>query len=88
VGIANLVFDRLEPAPVEGRGHWPGPPDLCWTNVADRADVVALEKDLRPRFGQQVRSAIVHNGAHAHDATAYLTDPVTGLAISGGLLAS
>jgi transposase-like protein len=87
LGITNLVFDRLEPTPVQGLGRWPGPPDLAWTNIADHGDVVALEKDLRSRFGPSVRTAIVHNGAHAHDATAYLTDPLTGSAIAGGLRA-
>jgi hypothetical protein len=85
LGIRNLVFDRLQPAPVNGRGPWPGSDDLVWTNVVDSGDVVALEKDLRGRFGEKLRNAVVHNGAHAHDATSYLTDRLTGLAIAGGL---
>jgi hypothetical protein len=87
LGVANLIFDRLDPAPADGRGAWPGPDELVWTNVADRGDVVALEKDLRPRFGPQVINAMVHNGVHAHDVTAYLTDKLTGAAIAGGLRA-
>jgi hypothetical protein len=85
LGTRNLVFDRLDPPPVDGLGGWPGPAGLAWTNVADRGDVVALEKDLRGRFGDRVRNAIVHNGAHAHDATSYLTDRLTGAAVAGGL---
>ncbi len=85
LGIRNLIFDRLDPTPRTGRGVWPGPDTLAWTNVVDRGDVVALEKDLRIRFGDRVSNAVVHNGAHAHDATAYLTDPLTGQAIRGGL---
>ena len=85
LGIGNLVFDRLDPAPRDGQGQWPGSEGLVWTNVADGGDVVALEKDLRGRFGDRVRNALVHNGAHAHDATAYLTDKLTGVAIVGGL---
>jgi hypothetical protein len=85
LGIANLVFDRLDPVPVQGQGRWPGPAGLAWTNIADRADVVALEKDLRARFGIRVDNAVVHNGAHAHEAAAYLTDPITGAAIAAGL---
>jgi pimeloyl-ACP methyl ester carboxylesterase len=85
LGIGNLVFDRLDPAPVDGRGEWPGSEGLVWTNVADGGDVVALEKDLRGRFGDRVCNALVHNGAHAHDATSYLTDKLTGVAIAGGL---
>lgn len=87
LGIANLIFDRLDPAPEDGRGAWPGTDGLVWTNVADRGDVVALEKDLRPRFGPRVINAVVHNGVHAHDAVAYLTDKLTGAAVAGGLRA-
>lgn len=85
LGIANLIFDRLDPAPCDGLGIWPGSDKLVWTNVSDRGDVVALEKDLRPRFGLRVINPVVDNGPHAHDATAYLTDKVTGAAIAGGL---
>jgi hypothetical protein len=85
LGIRNLVFDRLDPAPVGGRGQWPGSAGLVWTNVTDGGDVVALDKDFRGRFGDRVCTALVHNGAHAHDATSYLTDKLTGVAIAGGL---
>ncbi|WP_406631969.1 hypothetical protein [Amycolatopsis sp. WGS_07] len=87
LGIGNLIFDRLDPAPGDGIGVWPGADSLVWTNVADRGDVVALEKDLRPRFGSRVNNVLVHNGAHAHSATAYLTATQTGSAIAGGLRA-
>lgn len=83
--IPNLIFDRLEPAPRSGLGTWPGGDDLVWTNVADRGDVVALEKDLGLRFGQRVRNLLVHNGSHAHDCLPYLTDRSTGAAVAGGL---
>ncbi|MFF1611984.1 hypothetical protein ACFVYA_29720 [Amycolatopsis sp. NPDC058278] len=88
LGIPNLIFDRLDPTPHDGLGTWSGPDHLKWTNIADRGDVVALEKDLRPRFGPQVINAVVHNGAHAHTVTAYLTDKLTSAAIAGGLGAS
>ena len=94
LGIANLVLHRLDPAPSPWpgggrggvlRGVWPGGGELVWTNIADEGDVVALVKDLRPAFGEAVRSVRVHNGAHAHDATAYLTDALCGQAITAGL---
>jgi hypothetical protein len=85
LGIRNMIFDRLDPAPLGGSGQWPGSPQLVWTNVADGGDVVALEKDLRGRFGARVRNVLVHNGAHVHDATSYLTDRLTGVAVAGGL---
>jgi hypothetical protein len=89
LGIRHLVFDRLRPAPNGSgrfaRGVWPGGGELQWTNLADAGDVVAVVKDLRPVFGDRVRSALVHNGAHAHDATSYLTDALCGAAIAAGL---
>lgn len=82
LGIPNLVFDRLDPAP----GRWPGPAEtLTWTNLAATGDAVALVKDLRPLFGARLRSAIVHTGSHAHDAASYLTDPLCGHAVAMGL---
>ncbi|MEV5896700.1 hypothetical protein [Nonomuraea fuscirosea] len=80
----RMIFDRLDPAP-DGAGCWPGGQDLVWTNVVDHGDVVALVKDLRPLFGDRLAGQVVHNGAHAHDATSYLTDQRTGAAIRGGL---
>lgn len=91
LGIPNLIFHRLQPEPEPARcggqeqGVWPGGPDLVWTNIADRGDVVALVKDLRPAFGQAVQSALVHNGSHAHDATAYLTSELCGQALVAAL---
>ncbi|TLQ48489.1 hypothetical protein FEF34_27085 [Streptomyces marianii] len=89
LGVPHLIFDRLLPNPVrlDGslRGVWPGDEHLEWTNIADEGDVVALVKDLRPRFGDGVRSVRVDNGAHAHDASAYLTDTLCGRAIAQGL---
>ncbi|MCF1650416.1 hypothetical protein [Streptomyces indiaensis] len=89
LGIPNLMFHRLEPPPLvlggAARGVWPGGDHLVWTNIADDGDVVALVKDLRPTFGDAVRSVRVHNGSHAHDAKAYLTDALCGQAIAEGL---
>ncbi|WP_369032782.1 SAV_2336 N-terminal domain-related protein [Streptomyces adonidis] len=89
LGIENLILQRLQPAPlnVDGqlRGRWPGGKSLQWTNLADDGDVIALVSDLRPAFGNRVRCAVVHNGAQAHDAVAYLTDSLCGEAIADGL---
>ncbi|MEU2036874.1 hypothetical protein [Nocardia amamiensis] len=85
LGIPNLVFDRLDPAPVGGIGRWPGSDELVWTNIADRGDVVALVKDLRDRFGPGVRNALVRNESRAHDAVPYLTSELTGQVIAEGL---
>ncbi|MEU6632120.1 hypothetical protein ABZ905_28150 [Streptomyces parvus] len=64
-------------------GAWPGGA-RSWTNIADAGDVVALVKDLSPLFGPRVRSHIVHNGSHAHDAARYLSAKETGRAIVDG----
>ncbi|MGW2650159.1 hypothetical protein ACWC2T_35975 [Streptomyces sp. NPDC001393] len=85
LGIRNLIFDRLEPAPTRGLGSWPGEQSMAWTNIADARDVVALVKDLRPRFGSAVGCHLVPNGSHAHDATHYLTKGITGAALAAGL---
>ncbi|MER7752276.1 hypothetical protein [Kitasatospora sp. NPDC097643] len=85
LGIPNLVFDRLLPEPADGRGAWPGGTALTWTNVADARDVVALVKDLRPRFGDGVVCHLVPNGSHAHDATHYLGKAETGAALAAAL---
>lgn len=89
LGIPHLILDRLQPAPLtlggQPRGVWPGGEKLAWTNIADDGDVVALVKDLRPAFGSEMRCARVHNGSHAHDAAAYLTNRLCGQAIKDGL---
>lgn len=84
LGIPNLIFDRLRPAPCDGWGAWPEGLE-AWTNVSDRGDVVALEKSLAGRFRGNVMDVLVDNGAKAHDVRPYLTAVETGAAIRGGL---
>ena len=88
LGIRNLIFDRLRPPPEQSgsglAGKWPGAV-RAWVNVADKGDVVALVKDLRPLFGPQVECFQVSNGATAHAAAPYLTARETGTAITAGL---
>jgi pimeloyl-ACP methyl ester carboxylesterase len=91
LGIANLIFDRLQPTPRPPgaedpgpRGHWPGN-GREWNNIADEADVVAVVKDLRPLFGVRVRGWVVNNGARAHAVKPYLTAVETGRAVLMGL---
>lgn len=84
LGIPNLIFHRLRPAPVDQVGAWPG----CikrWTNIADTGDVVALKKRLATVFGDRVEDHLVNNGATAHDILPYLTAGETGRAIAAGL---
>lgn len=82
LGIRNVVFDALTPKPLKGRGIWPRV--KRWVNVADKGDIVALEKSLAPQFGPVV-DKLVYNGWHAHDATRYLNSIEVGEAIAAAL---
>jgi hypothetical protein len=84
LGIPNLIFDRLQPSPVNGIGQWPGRIQH-WTNISDDGDVVALQKSLGPLFPGAVTDIRIHNGATAHNISPYLSAAETGLAIAYGL---
>ncbi|MEU9192357.1 antibiotic ABC transporter ATP-binding protein [Streptomyces hundungensis] len=84
LGLRGLVFDRLLPTPLSGNGSWPLGV-RAWTNVADAGDIVALVKDLAPRFGSGVDDREIDNGVEMHSMDRYLTAPVTGRAIAEGL---
>ena len=84
LGISNLIFEILRPAPENGIGVWPKGISH-WSNIADEGDIVALVKELRTKFGERVQDYLVHNGAHAHDVQPYLTAKETGHAIARGL---
>lgn len=80
LGMRGLIFDRLTPPPQQGTAAWPTPLK-SWTNIADRGDVVAVQKDLSPLFGSRVNDVLVHNGTTAHDVRPYLTAKETGAAM-------
>jgi hypothetical protein len=84
LGIPNLIFDRLQPSPVDAKGKWP-PGLKRWVNISDDGDVVALTKKLGPLFGAELVDVRIHNGATAHDVRPYLTARETGEAILHGL---
>lgn len=84
LGIRNLVFDKLQPSPMQGLGPWPGAAKR-WYNIADGGDVVALEKNLATLFGDKVQDRLIHNGAKAHAVVRYLSARETGEAIVSGL---
>lgn len=84
LGVRSLIFDRLDPAPVDGRGAWPAGVRR-WTNIADPGDVVALAGGLVDRFGDRVVDVPITNGARMHDLLRYLTAPSVGAAITRGL---
>ena len=83
LGIPNLIFDRLVPAPIDGCGRHPEVRQ--WVNVADSGDIVALVKELEPLFEGRVQDRLIYNGASAHHAARYLTARETGAAIASAL---
>jgi hypothetical protein len=85
LGIPNLIFEQLRPAPSALHiGHWPGNVEH-WTNIADRGDIVANPKELRPLFGDPLKDLRVNNGSDAHHGERYLTAIETATAIAQGL---
>jgi len=84
LGIPNLIFDALEPKPLNGEGRWP-PGISKWTNVSDDGDIVALEKKLATRFGAKLIDYRVRNGARIHAIDPYLTAKETGEAVLHGI---
>jgi hypothetical protein len=89
LGIRNLIFDKLTPRPNSmGIGAWPGKVKY-WTNIADKGDIVALEKKIASLFevsvNGSVKDILVHNGSGAHDGDRYLTTIEVGGAIRVGL---
>jgi len=84
LGIQNIIFQKLRPSPSAlGLGQWPAVKH--WTNIADKGDIVALEKKLAPWFGDGVKDNLVNNGADAHHGERYLTSIEAGEAISASL---
>jgi pimeloyl-ACP methyl ester carboxylesterase len=77
---AAVVFDTLEPAPVDGTGAWPGRIER-WVNVRAAGDKAAAVS-LVERFGPRVEEHLIDNGHRAHAAEPYLNAAVTGAAIA------
>jgi hypothetical protein len=86
LGIPNVVFDRLTPAPGPAGGIWPAAV-TTWVNVADPDDVVALRKDLADLFppmpgAARVSDRLVDNGPRPHSIYHYLAKAQTGSALA------
>lgn len=89
LGIPNLIFERLTPAPVGGKGAWPGSV-ARWINVADADDIVALRKRLAGLFqGSSPDTSVddrqVDNGLRPHAVDRYLNAKQTGSAIGDAI---
>jgi len=80
---APMLFDTLDPAPVEDRGVWPGSIER-WVNVravGDRAATVSLAE----KFGPRVEEHLIDNGHRPHAPEPYLNCTVTGAAVAEAL---
>ena len=78
-----MIFEHLDPLPVDGKGQWPGSIDR-WVNVralGDKAAAVSLQE----KFGDRVEEFLVDNGHRAHDPEPYLNAYPTGAAIAAAL---
>ena len=78
-----MIFDHLDPAPVDGKGVWPGPIER-WVNVRAVGDKAAAVP-LREKFGDRVEDVLVDNGHRAHAPEPYLNSPPTGAAVAAAL---
>ncbi|WP_067992911.1 PGAP1-like alpha/beta domain-containing protein [Nocardia pseudobrasiliensis] len=89
LGVPNLIFDRLTPAPDGGKGVWPQGISN-WVNIAERNDVVPLRKTLAELFpptsgGAGVLDRLVDNGDEPHAVERYLNAAATGAAVGQSL---
>jgi pimeloyl-ACP methyl ester carboxylesterase len=78
-----MVYNALEPAPVDGQGLWPGSVER-WVNVRALNDK-ACETRLADRFGPRVEEHVIDNGHRAHAPEPYLNSSPTGAAIAAAL---
>ncbi|OLR92448.1 hypothetical protein [Actinokineospora bangkokensis] len=81
LGARDHVFPRLDPRP-DVVGVWPGPADLVWTNIAEPGDVAALSPDLRPYFGDSVRTHVLGASDRARGTLARLVADAVGAAFA------
>jgi predicted alpha/beta hydrolase family esterase len=78
-----MIFDQIEPAPVDGVGVWPGSIER-WVNVRALNDK-ACAMCLTDRFGPRVEELVIDNGQRAHAPEPYLNAALTGAAIAAAL---
>lgn len=79
LAMPKVIFDRLHPSPVSGRGQRP-PGVAAWANLADVGDIVAIPRDgLGPYFDGVTHDApaIVIYKTAFHAVTRYLAAPET-----------
>jgi hypothetical protein len=79
------VFNRLDPAPRSGQGHWPAAVRR-WFNIVAHSDPTAMAAPrLTERFGTGIEDEIIEIRSASAQACPYLLDRVTGRAMAAGL---
>lgn len=78
LGMRNVVFERLLPAPVGGRGERP-PGVGRWVNIADKDDIAAIPPALAGCFtGVDAENLVNLDWIDFHTAEKYLGCPALG----------
>ncbi|MEU8249270.1 hypothetical protein [Nonomuraea sp. NPDC048916] len=75
LGMRNVVFERLLPAPVNGRGGRPAGVKR-WVNIADKDDIAAIPPDLCDSFtGVDLTELVNLDWIDFHTVEKYLACP-------------
>ncbi|NRQ33462.1 hypothetical protein HII36_16635 [Nonomuraea sp. NN258] len=75
LGMRNVIFERLLPAPINGRGERPKGVRR-WVNIADKDDIAAIPPDLCHSFtGIDVEELVNLDWIDFHTAEKYLGCP-------------
>ncbi|TMR09669.1 hypothetical protein ETD86_42705 [Nonomuraea turkmeniaca] len=75
LGMRNVVFERLLPAPMNGRGERPSGVRR-WVNIADKDDIAAIPPELCGSFaGVDVEELVNLDWIDFHTAEKYLACP-------------
>ncbi|MGA4988522.1 hypothetical protein [Nonomuraea bangladeshensis] len=75
LGMRNVVFERLLPAPINGRGERP-PGVARWVNIADKDDIAAIPPGLGGCFtGVDAEELVNLDWLDFHTAEKYLGCP-------------
>ncbi|WP_113705076.1 hypothetical protein [Nonomuraea lactucae] len=78
LGMRDVVFERLLPAPVNGRGARP-PGVRRWVNIADKDDIAAIPPELCDSFtGVDCEELVNLDWIDFHTAEKYLGCPALG----------
>jgi hypothetical protein len=78
-----MILGQLDPAPVAGKGVWPGSIQR-WVNVR-AVDDKAAAVPLHTVYGDKVEDVLIDNGHRAHAPEPYLNSSATGAAIVAAL---